>query len=407
VGGRGEALKRGKDRVAGFTALEAGDPAWLGRYRIVARLGRGGMGRVYLGRSPSGRAVAVKVVRPELAEDPGFRRRFVREVEAARRVTGFFTAAVVDAAPQDTPPWLATAYVPAISLDEAVVTYGTWPKQSVLALGTALAEALEAIHRADVVHRDLKPSNVLLAADGPRVIDFGISVAAEATALTQTGVAIGTPGFISPEQLVGRNVGPAGDVFALGGVLAYTATGSGPFGSGSAHAVNYRVVHEEPDLTGLPPALGIVARCLAKDPERRPTVGELVETLARASGRADRRVLHRRRMAAAPRRRGHPHSGRPTGARGGSAALDAPAPAGADAPSVSAARLRRHRAPAPSLAEPRFRRGRPRPRPRRDGRRGDQPLLRGKRGERAVVLRDGRPGLFLARGGGRHGVRGQ
>ncbi|WSK90583.1 serine/threonine-protein kinase [Streptomyces sp. NBC_01278] len=261
-----------------------GDPGQVGRYRIVGRLGRGGMGQVYLGLSSSGRAVAVKVVRASLADDPGFRRRFVREVEAARRVTGFFTAAVVDAEPEGTPAWLATTYVPGMSLEAAVAAYGAWPTRSVLALGAALAEALDAVHSTDLVHRDLKPSNVLLAADGPRVIDFGISLAAETTKLTESGVVIGTPGFISPEQLVHDTVSAASDVFALGAVLAYTATGSTPFGSGHAHALNYRVAHLEPDLSGLPPELAdVVARCLAKDPARRPTVPHLVDELGRVS----------------------------------------------------------------------------------------------------------------------------
>jgi outer membrane protein assembly factor BamB len=273
--------------VAAFAPLAADDPRQVGRYRIVARLGHGGMGRVYLGRSPGGRAVAVKVVRPELAEDPAFRRRFDREVRAARRVTGFFTAAVVDADPDGDPPWLATAYVPGLSLAEAVAEHGPWPVRSVRALGAGLAEALEAIHRAEVVHRDLKPSNVLLAADGPRVIDFGISLAAEATttALTQTGAVIGTPGYMSPEQLVGTEVGPPSDVFSLGAVLAFAATGTGPFGSTSSpHALNYRVVHEPPDLSSLPPELEIVARCLAKDPAARPGLPEVVDELGRAPG---------------------------------------------------------------------------------------------------------------------------
>jgi outer membrane protein assembly factor BamB len=242
------------------------------------------MGRVFLARSPGGRMVAVKIVREELAEDPTFRRRFVREVAAARRVTGFFTAAVVDAAPQADPPWLATAYVPGPSLSDAVTAHGPWPEEAVLGLGIALAEALEGIHGADVVHRDLKPSNVLLAHDGPRVIDFGVSVAAEDTKLTLTGTAVGTPGYVPPEQLVGKHVGPAGDVFALGAVLAYAATGTGPFGGGMAHGVNYRVVHEEPDLGRVPPRLAaVVARCLAKDPEQRPSLPELLEELGRFS----------------------------------------------------------------------------------------------------------------------------
>ncbi|MEV4445347.1 serine/threonine-protein kinase [Streptomyces mirabilis] len=231
-----------------FEMLEAGDPRQVGRYRIVARLGEGGMGRVYLGRSPGGRAVAVKVVRPELADDGDFRRRFAREVAAARRVNGVFTAGVVDADPDGSPAWLATAYVPGVPLGDAVAAHGPWPEGPVLALGAGLAEALEAIHAAEVVHRDLKPSNILLAPDGPRVIDFGISVTGEASALTRTGVVVGTPGFMSPEQLTGKPVGPASDVFSLGAVLAFTATGAGPFGTGSAHALSFRVVYEEPDL---------------------------------------------------------------------------------------------------------------------------------------------------------------
>ncbi|MFJ6690171.1 PQQ-binding-like beta-propeller repeat protein [Streptomyces sp. NPDC091294] len=260
--------------------LTAADPVRVGRYRLLARLGQGGMGRVYLARSPGGRAVAVKVVREALLRDEGFRRRFVREVAAARRVTGFFTAAVVDADPEGDPAWLATEYVPGLSLQEAVARHGAWPEAAVRGLGAALAEALAAVHAADLVHRDLKPSNVLLAPDGPRVIDFGISAAAGDTALTQTGTVIGTPGFIPPEQLRHEGSGPAGDVFALGAVLAYAAAGVGPFGGGASHAVNYRVVHEDPDLRALAPALAdVVARCLAKDPAQRPTVARLLDEL--------------------------------------------------------------------------------------------------------------------------------
>ncbi|MGV9288634.1 outer membrane protein assembly factor BamB family protein [Streptomyces sp. NPDC003719] len=271
--------------------LGAGDPVRVGRYRLMARLGQGGMGRVYLGRSPGGRAVAVKVVRDALLRDDGFRRRFVREVEAARRVTGFFTAAVIDADPEGNPAWLATEYVPGPSLHDAVAEYGVWREQAVRDLGAALAEALAAVHGAGLVHRDLKPSNVLLAPDGPRVIDFGISAAAGDTALTEAGTVIGTPGFIPPEQLRHETTGPAGDVFALGAVLAYAATGTGPFGGGAGHAVNYRVVHEDPGLTGLRPALrDVVGRCLAKDPGDRPTPARLLEELGHPEGAADRLV---------------------------------------------------------------------------------------------------------------------
>ncbi|MFF4079414.1 PQQ-binding-like beta-propeller repeat protein [Streptomyces sp. NPDC001777] len=263
-----------------FDGLEPEDPRQVGRYRIVARIGAGGMGQVYLGRSPGGRPVALKVVRPELARDVDFRRRFVREVTAARRVNGAFTAGVVDAEPDGSPAWLATVYVSGVSLGEAVARHGPWRAEHVLALGAGLAEALEAIHAAGVVHRDLKPSNVLLAPDGPRVIDFGISTASEASALTHTGMTIGTPGFMSPEQLTGRSVGPASDVFALGAVLAHTAVGIGPFGTGTPHALHFRAVYEEPDLDALPPELrGIVAACLAKEPDRRPTVADLLHRL--------------------------------------------------------------------------------------------------------------------------------
>ncbi|MEU6420773.1 PQQ-binding-like beta-propeller repeat protein [Streptomyces spiralis] len=273
--------------MAQLEALEPDDPRQVGRYRIVARLGAGGMGQVYLARSPGARPVAVKVVRPDLAQDGDFRRRFAREVNAARRVNGAFTAGVVDADPDGSPAWLATVYVPGVSLGEAVAAHGPWPARLVLALGAGLAEALEVIHRAGVVHRDLKPSNILLAADGPRVIDFGISVASEASALTHTGMTIGTPGFMSPEQLTGHPVGPASDVFSLGAVLAYTATGTGPFGTGTPHALHYRAVHEQPDLDALPDELReVVAACLAKQPDQRPTVAALLDRLT-ATGSAD------------------------------------------------------------------------------------------------------------------------
>ncbi|MEW2051306.1 serine/threonine-protein kinase [Streptomyces sp. NPDC005476] len=266
-------------------ALGVGDPQRVGPYRVVGRLGAGGMGRVYLARSKGGRAVAVKVVRPELAEDREFRQRFAREVAAARRVNGVFTAGVVDADTEADPPWLATAYVPGISLDSAVARHGPWAAGPVTTLAAGLAEALEVIHSAGLVHRDLKPSNVLLAADGPRVIDFGISTATEASAITRTGVVIGTPGFMSPEQLTGSAVGPASDVFALGAVLAFTASGTGPFGVGSAQGLMYRIVHERPDLDAVPEALReLIGRCLAKRPADRPDVDELLGGLTDAAG---------------------------------------------------------------------------------------------------------------------------
>ena len=260
--------------------LRPDDPAVIGPYRLLGRLGTGGMGNVFLGQSPGGRLVAVKVIRPELADEPGFRVRFAREVAAARHVSGLFTALVVDADPDAAVPWLATAYVAGPSLSEAVTEHGPLPVSSVLALAAGLAEGLGVIHQAGVVHRDLKPANVLLAHDGPRVIDFGISRAMETTMLTQTGTVVGSPGFMSPEQADGKVVGPPSDVFSLGAVLAFAATGEGPFGSGPTPALMYRVVNHEPDLASLPPRVrAVVARCLAKEPAARPATAELLAEL--------------------------------------------------------------------------------------------------------------------------------
>jgi hypothetical protein len=263
--------------------LQVGDPPQIGPYLLLGRLGVGGMGRVFLGRSPGGRLVAVKVIRAELAGDPGFRARFAREVAAARRVSGVFTAPVVDADPAASMPWLVTGFVNGLSLSEAVHEYGALPVASVLALAAGLVEGLGAVHAAGVVHRDLKPSNVLLAADGPRVIDFGISQAVDATQLTRTGAVIGSPAFMSPEQVEGRVVGPASDVFSLGAVLAFAATGEGPFGSGAPTALMYRVVHGTPRLDRLPgPVRPLVERCLAKDPGQRPTAAQFLAELTAA-----------------------------------------------------------------------------------------------------------------------------
>ena len=257
--------------------LHSGDPQTIGPYRLVGRLGAGGMGQVFLGVSPGGRPVAVKAIRAELAEDPQFRMRFGREVDAARKVSGVFTAMVVDADIDGPVAWLATAYVPGPSLAEAVDSHGPLPEGSVLALAAALAESLTAIHAAEVVHRDLKPSNVLLAEDGPRVIDFGISRAAEATALTRTGLVIGSPGFMSPEQAMGGDVGKPSDIFSLGAVLAFSATGEEPFGAGTTAALLYRVVSGTPDLDRVPATVRpLVERCLAKDPAQRPTAADLL-----------------------------------------------------------------------------------------------------------------------------------
>jgi len=263
-----------------ITNLLPGDPKEVGPYRLLGRLGQGGMGVVYLARSPGGRQVAVKVIRPEYANEPGFRARFTREVASARGVSGMFTALVVDADTNCPTPWFATAYVPGESLYEAVETAGPLPAATVLQLAAGLAEGLQAIHAAGVIHRDLKPSNVLLAADGPRVIDFGISKAREASMLTQTGMVMGSPGYLSPEQAEGVEVGPASDIFSLGGVLTYALTGLGPFGTGPTPALMFRVVSRDPDLTRVPELIRpLIERCLIKDPAGRPTPGELLTEL--------------------------------------------------------------------------------------------------------------------------------
>ncbi|MFF4838032.1 serine/threonine-protein kinase [Streptomyces sp. NPDC001315] len=266
-----------------FKPLEAGDPEAVAGYRLSARLGAGGMGKVYLSYTPGGRAVAVKVIRPEFSEDPEFRRRFKHEVDAAQRVQGLYTAPVIDAETEGPRPWLATAYVPGPSLADAVGAHGPLPVPTVLLLVAGIAEALHVIHGAGIVHRDLKPSNVLLASDGPRVIDFGIARAADATSLTSSGVTVGTPSFMAPEQAAGREVTAATDVFALGQVAAYAALGTPAFGEGTGHGVLYRIVHEDPELTALPDEVReLVTRCLAKDPAARPSVMDVI-TLCQAA----------------------------------------------------------------------------------------------------------------------------
>ena len=263
--------------------LQPRDPRKAGPYWLLGRLGAGGMGQVFLGRSPGGRLVAVKLVRAELAGQAEFRTRFAREVAAAQKVSGLFTAPVVDADVDAPVPWLATAYVPGPSLADAITGHGPLPAASVLALAAGLAEGLGAIHAAGIVHRDLKPSNVLLAEDGPRIIDFGIARAAEASMLTGTGVVFGSPSFMSPEQARGNRVGPPSDVFSLGAVLTFAATGQGPFGTGSSGMVLYRVVFTPPDTSGVPAELRpLVERCLAKDPAQRPGTAQLLAELGTA-----------------------------------------------------------------------------------------------------------------------------
>ncbi|WP_306329402.1 serine/threonine-protein kinase, partial [Streptomyces venezuelae] len=236
------------------------------------------MGRVYLSHTPGGRPVAVKVVRPELTDSPAFRHRFRREITAAQRVRGAYTAEVIDADADGTPPWLATLYVPGPSLAEAVARRGPLPVPAVLWLMAGVAEALQAIHGAGIVHRDLKPSNVLLASDGPRVIDFGISLASDTTSRTATGTTLGTPSYMAPEQASAGELTPATDVFALGQTAAFAALGQPLYGDGPSVTVLYRIVHEDPDLSRLPAQLRpVIARCLAADPAERATPAEVVE----------------------------------------------------------------------------------------------------------------------------------
>ncbi|MFJ6659918.1 ABC transporter substrate-binding protein [Streptomyces sp. NPDC091377] len=257
------------------------DPTRIGGHRLLARLGAGGMGVVYLGRAESGELAAVKVILPEYADQPEFRARFRREVAAARRVDSPWAVPVTGADPDAPAPWLATAFVPGPALAEAVANCGPLPTHSVRALGGMLARALTAVHDAGLIHRDIKPGNVLLAVDGPRLIDFGIARAAEETALTSADMVVGTPGFLAPEQARAEPATPASDLFALGCLLSYARTGRPPFGTGAVDALLYRTVHDAPDLDGVPDDLRpLLERCLAKDPTARPTARELDDALA-------------------------------------------------------------------------------------------------------------------------------
>lgn len=261
--------------------LQADDPGWVGGYRLLARLGSGGMGVVYLGRSPGGRAVAVKVVRDGLGRDAHYRARFHREVAAARKVTGTFTAPLLDAAPEAEVPWLVMDYLPGLSLRESVEAFGGLPSATLRLLAVALAEALADIHRAGLAHRDLKPENILLTSAGPRVIDFGIARPEDATAITMAGTLLGTPGFMSPEQASGGLAGPASDIFALGAVLAFAATGLEPFNAGDRAATLARVRSARVDLDGITDRglRALVAACLRREPERRPSAAALLDRL--------------------------------------------------------------------------------------------------------------------------------
>ncbi|MER7787453.1 protein kinase [Streptomyces sp. NPDC097640] len=277
----------------GVKPLAVSDPTRIGPYLLLGRLGAGGMGRVFLARSDSGRTVAVKVVHEEHVSDQQFRARFRREIEAARRVGEQYTAPVLDAGPDDEPPWVATGYVPGLSLEQVVRRHGPLPAASLHALADGLLKALKDIHGAGIVHRDLKPSNVMLTVDGTKVIDFGIARALETSVeslLTSTGMVVGSPGFMSPEQVRGQRAGVKSDVFTLGCVLTYAATGQLPFGkrAGNQHAVMFEIVEGEPDLTGVADASlrALIARCLVKDAVQRPGVDELLEDPERVRPRA-------------------------------------------------------------------------------------------------------------------------
>ncbi|MGV9565720.1 serine/threonine-protein kinase [Streptomyces sp. NPDC003480] len=288
--------------------LRREDPRVVGSYRLHRRLGAGGMGVVYLGSDKRGQRVALKVIRPDLAEDQEFRSRFAREVSAARRIRGGCTARLVAADLEADRPWFATQYVPGPSLHDKVAEEGPLSAADTAAVGAALSEGLVAVHEAGVVHRDLKPSNILLSPKGPRIIDFGIAWATGASTLTHVGTAVGSPGFLAPEQVRGAAVTPATDVFSLGATLAYAATGDSPFGHGSSEVMLYRVVHEEPQLHGVPDALApLVRACLAKDPEERPSTLQLSLRLKEIAAREAQGLTDVR----PPAQRGEPD--RPTG----------------------------------------------------------------------------------------------
>ena len=263
--------------------LRAGDPARIGHYRLTARLGSGGMGVVYLGIGWDGSQVAVKVLRSELADDQEFRSRFRREVSALMRVKGVCTVRVIEADTESAQPFMITEYAEGPSLAEYIDSYGLIGPDMLYGLATGLAEALTVIHAAGIVHRDFKPSNVILTDAGPKVIDFGIAQALDATSLTMTGMMVGSAGFMAPEQISGRP-GPPADIFVWGVTVAYAATGQPPFGTGDTHAVLYRVMHGDPDISGVPdPLRSLVAAALTKDPDQRPTARQLLDQLTSIS----------------------------------------------------------------------------------------------------------------------------
>ena len=284
--------------------LLSGDPGRVGRYRLSARLGAGGMGVVYLGAGEDGRPVAVKVLRAQLAEDIEFRTRFSREVNALVRVEGVCTVRVIEADTTSARPFLVTEYVDGPSLAEYIDASGPLGTRMLYGLATGLAEALTAIHGAGIVHRDLKPSNVLLTGSGPKVIDFGIAQAMDATALTKPGVTIGSTGFTAPEQITGGRAGPAADIFAWGVTIAYAASGQPPFGTGPPESIIYRILRAAPDLITVPAELRpLVAAALAKEPANRPGARDLLDKLTRTSAQpvqATQTILAQNWRPAAP-----------------------------------------------------------------------------------------------------------
>ncbi|MFI8436444.1 serine/threonine-protein kinase [Streptomyces sp. NPDC079020] len=346
--------------------LRREDPRLVGSFRLHRRLGAGGMGVVYLGSDRRGQRVALKVIRPDLAEDQEFRSRFAREVSAARRIRGGCTARLVAADLEADRPWFATQYVPGPSLHDKVAEEGPLPAAEVASIGAALSEGLVAVHEAGVVHRDLKPSNILLSPKGPRIIDFGIAWATGASTLTHVGTAVGSPGFLAPEQVRGAAVTPATDVFSLGATLAYAAMADSPFGHGSSEVMLYRVVHEEPQLHDVHDALApLVRACLAKDPEERPSTLQLSMRLKEIAAR-EAQGLHESRP---PAQRSAQELDRPTGR------LDGPyteqQTRRSDGPSSSRPQQSRRTGPRPAAS----RTGDPRPRqaPRNTTRSGKRP----------------------------------
>ncbi len=270
------------------TPLQPDDPIRIGHYRLTARLGSGGMGVVYLGVAWDGNQVAVKVLRPELAGDQEFRRRFGREVAALVRVKGMCTVRVIEADSQSSTPFVVTEYAQGPSLSEHIDKYGSVDPDMLYALATGLAEALTVIHAAGIMHRDLKPSNIILTDAGPKVIDFGIARRQDTTAMTKTGMMVGSMGFMAPEQISGHP-GPAADIFAWGVTVAYAASGRSPFGAGNTHSILYRIMYGDPDIAAVPDSLRpLVEAALAKDPQTRPTAQQLLDRLTSASEPAGR-----------------------------------------------------------------------------------------------------------------------